>query len=225
MIETQKIKKLKMKRLSIVMIALFSVFAMNAQESAKAKKLLSEVSSKVKAYDNMVIDFKYSLENTAESVSQETRGDVSINGDKYLLNLMGTTQLFDGKKIYTIIPEDQEINISDYVEEEDNNITPSKMFSFYEEGYTYKWDISQDVKGRQIQYIKLTPIDSNADVKNILLGIDKQTKHIYNLIQTQDNGTKITITVKSFKTNQPLAKNLFNFNEGRYKDFYINRLD
>lgn len=225
MIETQKIKKLKMKRLSIVMIALFSVFAMNAQESAKAKKLLSEVSSKVKAYDNMVIDFKYSLENTAESVSQETRGDVSINGDKYLLNLMGTTQLFDGKKIYTIIPEDQEINISDYVEEEDNNITPSKMFSFYEEGYTYKWDISQDVKGRQIQYIKLTPIDSNADVKNILLGIDKQTKHIYNLIQTQDNGTKITITVKSFKTNQPIAKNLFNFNEGRYKDFYINRLD
>ncbi|HSM64592.1 MAG TPA: outer membrane lipoprotein carrier protein LolA [Gillisia sp.] len=214
-----------MKRLSIVMIALFSVFAMNAQESAKAKKLLSEVSSKVKAYDNMVIDFKYSLENTAESVSQETRGDVSINGDKYLLNLMGTTQLFDGKKIYTIIPEDQEINISNYVEEEDNNITPSKMFSFYEEGYTYKWDISQDVKGRQIQYIKLTPIDSNADVKNILLGIDKQTKHIYNLIQTQDNGTKITITVKSFKTNQPLAKNLFNFNEGRYKDFYINRLD
>ncbi|HSM62582.1 MAG TPA: outer membrane lipoprotein carrier protein LolA, partial [Gillisia sp.] len=194
-----------MKRLSIVMIALFSVFAMTAQESAKAKKLLSEVSSKVKAYDNMVIDFKYSLENTAESVSQETRGDVSINGDKYLLNLMGTTQLFDGKKIYTIITEDQEINISNYVEEEDNNITPSKMFTFYEEGYTYKWDISQDVKGRQIQYIKLTPIDSNADVKNILLGIDSQTKHIYNLIQTQDNGTKITITVKSFKTNQPLA--------------------
>ena len=214
-----------MKRLSIVMIALFSVFAMNAQESAKAKKLLSEVSSKVKAYDNMVIDFKYSLENTSENVSQETRGDVSIDGNKYLLNLMGTTQLFDGKKIYTIIPEDQEINISNYVEEEDNNITPSKMFSFYEEGYTYKWDITQDIKGRKIQYVKLTPMDSNADVKNILLGIDSQTKHIYNLIQTQDNGTKITITVKSFKTHQPLAKNLFSFNEGRYKDFYINRLD
>lgn len=214
-----------MKNLSIVMIALFSVFTINAQNSAKAKNLLSEVSSKVKAYDNMVIDFKYSLENKAEGVSQETRGDVSIHGDKYVLNLMGTTQLFDGKKIYTIIPEDQEINISNYVEEDDNNITPSKMFSFYEEGYTYKWDISQDVKGRQIQYIKLTPMDTNADVKNILLGIDSQTKHIYNLIQTQDNGTKITITVKSFKTNQPLAKSLFNFNEARYKDFYINRLD
>lgn len=214
-----------MKNISILMIAILGIFSVNAQDTSKAKNLLNEVSSKVKTYDNMVIDFKYSLENSAENMSQETRGDVSINGNRYLLNLMGTTQLFDGKKIYTIIPEDQEINISDYVAEDDNNITPSKMFSFYEDGYTYKWDITQDIKGRKIQYIKLTPIDSNADVKNILLGIDSQTKHIYNLIQTQDNGTKITITIKSFKTNQPLAKSLFSFNEDRYKDFYINRLD
>lgn len=214
-----------MKNISILMIAILSIFSANAQDNTKAKTLLNEVSSKVKSYENMVIDFKYTLENAAENMSQETRGDVSINGNKYVLNLMGTTQIFDGQKIYTIIPEDQEINISNYVAEDDNNITPSKMLTFYQEGYTYKWDITQDIKGRKIQYIKLTPIDSNADVKNILLGIDSQTKHIYNLIQTQDNGTKITITIKSFKTNQPLAKNLFTFKEDRYKDFYINRLD
>lgn len=214
-----------MKRLPIFLIAFLTLFSVNAQNADKAKALLNEVSSKVKSYDNMVIDFKYTLENQAEGVNQETRGDVSIKGDKYLLNLMGTTQLFDGKKIYTIIPEDQEINVSNYVEEDDNSITPSKMFTFYEDGYTYKWDLAQDVKGRKIQYIQLTPIDSNAEVKNILLGIDSQTKHIYNLIQTQDNGTKITITVKSFKNNQPLAQNLFNFSENRYKDYYINRLD
>lgn len=214
-----------MKKLSVLLIAFLSVFALNAHESQKAKNLLNEVSAKVKAYNNMVVDFKYHLENIEEQVSQETRGDVSINGDKYVLNLMGTTQVFDGVKIYTIIPEDEEINISKYVPEDDNTITPSKMFTFYENGYTYKWDIAQNVKGRQIQYVKLTPIDNKADVKNILLGIDTQTKHIYNLILTQDNGTKITMTVQSFKTNQPLSKNLFTFNESRYKDYYINRLD
>ncbi len=214
-----------MKNISVFIIALLCTLTINAQSPDKAKSLLNEVSSKVKSYDNMVIDFNYNLENLKEKVSQETKGNVSILGDKYVLNLMGTTQIFDGKKIYTIIPEDQEINISDYIEEDDNSITPSKMFSFYENGYTYKWDILQDVKGRKIQYIKLTPIDNKADVKNILLGIDTQTKHIYNLIQTQDNGTKITITVKSFKTNQPLAKNLFTFSENRYKDYYINRFD
>ena len=213
-----------MKKLVFILAAILS-FNVQAQSSEKAEKLLNEVSSKVKNYENMVIEFKYALENQAENVSQETRGDVSIDGEKYVLNLMGTTQMFDGKKIYTIIPEDEEINISNYVEEDNNSITPSKMFSFYEEGYNYEMDITQNVKGREIQYVKLTPKDSNAEIKNILLGIDKQTKHIYNLIQTQDNGTKVTITVKSFKTDQPLAKNLFTFNEDRYSDYYINRLD
>lgn len=209
----------------LVLLLFFAGFGMQAQNSQKAENLLKEVSSKVKSYDNMVIDFKYSLENGTENISQETRGDVSIKGEKYLLNLMGVTQMFDGKKIYTIIPADEEVNISNYSEEDENSITPSKMFSFYEEGYNYEWDITQNANGRKIQYIKLTPKDSKAEVKNILLGIDSQTKHIYNLIQTQDNDTKITITVKSFKTNQPIAKNLFSFDESRYQDFYINRLD
>jgi len=213
-----------MKKLVFILVAIMSL-NLQAQSSQKAEKLLNEVSSKVKAYNNMVIEFKYALENKAENVSQETRGDVSIHGEKYILNLMGTTQMFDGKKIYTIIPEDEEINISNYVEEDNNSITPSKMFSFYEDGYNYEMDIAQNVKGREIQYVKLTPKDSNAEIKNILLGIDSQTKHIYNLIQTQENGTKVTITIKSFKTDQPLAKNLFTFNEDRYSDYYINRLD
>ncbi|MDN3593538.1 LolA family protein [Zunongwangia endophytica] len=213
-----------MKKIAFLIIACFSL-GLQAQNSQKAEQLLNEVSKKVSNYNNMVIDFKYALENTSENIHQETRGDASINGDKYVLNFMGTTQLFDGKKVYTIIPEDEEINISNYVPEDENNITPSKMFTFYQDGYNFAWDITQNVNGRTIQYIKLTPKDSEAEVKNILLGIDKETKNIYNLIQTQPNGTKITITVKSFKTNQPLAKNLFTFDESRYSNYYINRLD
>ena len=213
-----------MKKIVFLILACFSL-GMNAQNAQKAEQLLNEVSKKVSSYDNMVIDFKYALENTSENIHQETRGDASIKGDKYVLNFMGTTQLFDGKKVYTIIPEDEEINISNYVAEDENNITPSKMFTFYQDGYNFDWDITQNVNGRTIQYVKLTPKDSEAEVKNILLGIDKETKNIYNLIQTQPNGTKITITVKSFKTNQSFAQNLFTFDESRYSNYYINRLD
>src|SRR5690606_15202358 len=209
----------------VLMLTLLSFGMVNAQNDDQARKFLNEVSAKVESYDNMLIDFKYSLENTAENVKHETRGDVSLQGEKYVLNIMGTTHIFDGKKLYTIIPEDQEINISNYDPAKDENISPSKMLTFYNKGYHYEWDITQDVKGRKIQYIRLTPTDPKAGIKDILLGIDKQTKHIYNLIQTQDDGTKITITVKSFKTNQPLPESLFDFKEDRYKDFYINRLN
>ncbi|WP_298538713.1 outer membrane lipoprotein carrier protein LolA [uncultured Aquimarina sp.] len=209
------------KRIFFLVITLFIATA----QAQDAKQLLDEVSTKVRSYDNIVIGFKYALNNPAENVSQETRGDVTLLGDKYLLNLMGTEQMYDGKKLHIIIPEDEEINISSQSAEDDASVTPSKMLTFYEDGYTSKLDIVQNVQGRKIQFVKLIPIDSKSELKEILLGIDKQTKHIYKLILMQNNGTNITITVNSFKTNQPLSKTLFVFNESKYSNYYINRLD
>ncbi len=206
-------------------ILIIFVFGITAVQAQTAKELLNEVSKKVRSYNNIVIGFKYSLNNPAENVSQETRGDVTLKGNKYLLNLMGTAQMYDGKKLYIIVPEDEEINISSQSEEDENSVTPSKMLTFYEDGYTYKMDIVQNVNGRKIQFVKLTPIDSKSDLKEILLGIDKQTKHIYKMIQKQNNGTNVTITVNSFKTNQPLSETLFVFDESKYENYYINRLD
>jgi outer membrane lipoprotein-sorting protein len=207
---------------TILIIALtFNGFA---QDSNKGKALLKEVSEKVKSYDNIAIDFKYVLENTAENIKQETRGDVIMQGDKYILNILGVTRIFDGKTMYNISPEDEEVTISSD-NDEDDSITPSKMLSFYEDGYTYELDIEQSVKGRKIQYVKLVPIDSNSEIKHILLGIDSNTKHIYNLIQNGKNGTKTTLTVNSFKTNETLSKTIFTFDENKYSDYYINKLD
>lgn len=207
-----------------IVVAVF-VLLFQGIYAQEAKQLLNEVSSKVRSYKNISIGFKYALNNPAEQVSQETRGDVTLQGNKYLLNLMGTNRMYDGKKLYVIIPEDEEINISSQNEDEENSITPSKMLTFYEEGFSYKMDIVQNVQGRQIQFVKLTPIDSQSELKEILLGIDKQTKHIYKMIQMQNNGTNITITVNSFKTDQPISEKLFVFDESKYGDYYINRLD
>ncbi|WP_084050407.1 LolA family protein [Aquimarina macrocephali] len=206
-------------------IFLLFVLGISTAQAQSAKDLLDEVSKKVNSYTNIVIDFKYSINNQAENVAQETRGDVALQGNKYLLNIMGTKRMYDGKKLHVIVPEDEEINISSQDEDDGTSVTPSKMLTFYEDGYTYKMDIVQDIKGRKIQYVKLIPIDSKSDLKEILLGIDKQTKHIYKMIQKQNNGTNVTITVNSFKTNQPLSKTLFVFDKSKYENYYINRLD
>ncbi|MGB5943912.1 MAG: outer membrane lipoprotein carrier protein LolA [Leeuwenhoekiella sp.] len=194
-------------------------------QDVKAKTLLDQVSEKVKSYDNMDIGFKYTLSNDMQGINQETKGTVVLQGEKYKLNLLGTTQLYDGTKLYTIVPEDEEITISTQNPGDDDAITPSKMLTFFNKGYTYKWDIDQNVNGRKIQYIKLSPIDSNSELKQVLLGVDAQTKHIYKLIMTQKNDTKITITVTDFKMDQPMPTSLFIFDESRYGDYYINRLD
>ncbi|CEN43629.1 conserved exported hypothetical protein [Capnocytophaga canis] len=213
----------KMKKIIISIITLCS-FVAQAQNANKAKTLLDEVYNKMISYDNIYIEFRYNLDNISENINQEIKGNVTLAKDKYVLNYMGATKIYDGNKSYTIIPENEEVVIESTSEEE-TSITPSKMLTFYRKGYTYKWDIEQNVRGRKIQYVELKP-QKASDVKQILLGIDVQTKHIYNLIEIGKNNTKTTITVNTFKTNQPIPANLFKFDKEKYKKegYYISEL-
>ena len=213
-----------MKNLIVIICIALSVSTF-AQNDAKAEALLNEVSTKIKSYKNISLDFKYELNNLSENIKQETRGDVVIEGEKYKLNILGVTRIFDGKTLYTISPEDEEVTISSDNTEDESTITPSKMLSFYEDGYSFKMDIVQNVKGRKIQYIKLIPMDTNSEIKHVLLGIDATTKHIYNLIEVGKNGTKTILTVNSFKTDQPISKTLFTFDKSKYSDYFINKID
>ncbi len=209
----------------ILFLALCATVSISFGQSAdKAKALLDEVYDKVGSYGNISIDFQSTLENSEANLKQETNGTLVLSGEKYLLNYMGAQQLYDGNKLYTIVPENEEVTIED-VAQGDDSLNPSKMLTFYRTGHNYQWDILQTVGGRKIQYVKLVPIDSKAEIQSILLGIDTQTKHIYKLIQTGSNGTKTTLTVNSFRTDQPLSSTLFTFNAKKYEDqgYYISR--
>lgn len=214
-----------MKNFTTFILTLIIGFCHAQNRDPDAQTLLNEMSAKVNEYDNMVLEFKYALDNSEENIHQDTRGDITLVGDNYVLNILGITRIFDGEKLITISPEDEEVTISKQNTAEENTITPSQLLTFYEEGYNYKMDIIQNVRGRKIQYIKLNPIDSNSEISYVLLGIDTNTKHVYNLIEIGSNGTKTTLTINAFKINQPLSETLFTFDAAKYSDYYINNLD
>jgi hypothetical protein len=214
-------KSLKAIGLVVLFIATSSLQA----QDMKAKALLDQVSAKVKSYSSIIIDFKYSLSNAKENINQDSKGNVVLKDNQYVLNFMGVTKMYDGKKTYTIVPEDEEITISKIDENDNTAVTPSKMLTFFNSGYKYTLDKTTTIKGRKIQYVKLVPMSSKDQRKEILLGIDSQTKNIYNLIEIGKKGTKTTLTVNSFKTNQPLSKNQFTFVKSKYPNYYINSLD
>jgi len=212
------------KVIFLLSIFLFQSISIIAQDK-KAKDLLDQVTSKIKSYKNIVVDFKYTLTNTKEKINKENKGNVIIEGNKYVLTFLGFTKIYDGKKNYTINPEDEEITISSINENDSDALTPSRMLTFFNKGYTFNWDIEQNLNGKKIQYIKLTPTNTKDKRKEILLGIDMQTKNINNVIEIGKNGTKTTLVVNSFKTNQPLSKNQFTFVASNYPKYYINKLD
>lgn len=218
------------KLVTLSVIALFLVAFTTGEnnppkEKNAGKALLDKVVAKAKSYKNMVIDFKYAINNTAEKINQESTGKVILQGNKYHLTFMGVTKLFDGKKIYTIVPEDEEITVSNHDENDANAMSPNKIFTFFKKGFKFAMDIKQPMASKTIQYVKLTPSSVTDKRKEILIGIDTKTNHIYNLIEIGKNGTRTTLTVSSFKFNQTLAKNQFTFVKAKYPNYYINKAD
>lgn len=192
------------------------------QTSLEAKKLLESASQKMESYDNIVFDFSYVLNNRMEQINQENSGQVTVADEKYKLNFLDAIQLFDGVALYTIVPENEEITITQADQEEDFGINPNELLRFYKEGYDYHWDISQRVKGKNIQFIKLIPTQDDGDLRSLLIGIDTQKNHIYKLIEVGDNGTVTTLTINEMEVNSALPENFFVFNEDDYPEYYIN---
>lgn len=215
-----------MKKVVVLLITIILSATAFAQGDAKSEQLLDVVSEKMNSYENIYVEFNYKLHNAEENVNQETRGNVAMKGELYNVNFLGVNQLFDGKKVYTIISEDEEVNVSDADAEDEATLTPSKFFSFYKNGFTYSWDVLENMNGRKIQFVKLIPIDSNSEITSVLLGVDVKTNHIYRLIEIGNNSTVTTLTITKFKTDQPLSSNLFLFDEAKYKreGYLINKL-
>ena len=193
-----------------------------SQNTEAARKLLDEVSGKISSFKNMKFDFTYVLENRPENIRQETNGSVTISKDLYRINFLGFEQLFDGKMTYTIVPENEEITISDPEEESELGINPSKILTIYKKDYAYQWDIKQNVMGTPVQFIKLIPNEEKKELKYLLLGIDMRTKLIYRLIEIGRYDTRTTLTLKNIKTNINLRDDFFVFDKNKYPDYYIN---
>jgi len=209
-----------MKKITLFLILCSSLSS--AQGYEQAKNLLDRVSKEMKSKKNIRFDFNYVLENKKEQIRQEMEGNVTLAGDQYKLSFLDAIQQFDGNKIYTIVPENEEITISYPEDEEDLSVSPSKLLTFYEEGYGYEWDIQQRVMGRNIQFIKLLPTETSEEVKYLLLGIDIDRLQVYRLIEVGLNQTLTTLTLKSQEFNIALPKDYFEFNAAEYPNYYIN---
>lgn len=211
-----------MKKILII-ILIFS-FNINAQNDPRAEKLLSKVSNKIDLAESYKIDFKYTLENKLEGINQDANGTVTIQGDNYLLNFMGITQICDSNNIYSIVPENEEVIISSIEEEEEQTIKPSKLLNFYREGYLILWDKLQSDYENKVQFVKLIPSDSNSDIDYLLLGINISNNNISKLIEIGKNKTKTILNVNSIVFDPAIEKDIFIFDENNYKDYYIEKL-
>jgi len=210
-----------MKKTILILLIYLNCNSIYSQNDSRAISLLNKVSEKIDSSVSFKISFTYTLENISEGINQNSDGSIIIKQDNYLLDFMGIKQLSDANKIYSIVPENEEIIISNVEDDDNNTIKPSKLLVFYRDGYLILWDKNEVIDDNVIQFVKLIPIDSVSDIDYLLLGIDTTTNDIKKLIEIGKNQTKTILTVKSIEYDILIEDNLFVFNKDDYPTYYI----
>lgn len=205
-----------MKKIVLVFGFVLGVF-MNAQTSGKA--LLNKATEKMKSYSSLYSTFDYSLDNAKENIHDKQHGYIYLKGDQYHLSLLGIKQIFDGKKVYTISEEDQEVTISKG-ENEETLLTPTKILNSYKKGFT----ITMGEKKGGIQYVVLTP-KKKSNTKKVLIGIRPESNDLYSVMEENNEGTQTTLTLNKLIPNFPVPLMLLQYDTHKYKNYLTTEID
>jgi outer membrane lipoprotein carrier protein len=217
-----------MKKLFLFLFAGLSLF-MNAQDQdPKAKAVLDEVSKVTKAYKTILAEVVFTVyDKDKKPVEKAQSWKVQVKGQKFRLEIPGSTIVCDGKTIWNYNKDAKEVTIKHFDAANDDQ-NPSKIFTMYENGYKYKYDKEQKVGSVTAHVIDLYPSVKPEKKKfhTVKLFIDKAKKQIIQMkMMMKDGGTQEYI-VKSLKPNTEMPDAMFVFDtKGMKADQIIDERD
>jgi len=209
-----------MKKVFIITLTtLFSLGIFAQETDVKAKGILDKLSAQTKAYKTIKAEFQFTINNKTEGINESQTGKIQIKGDKYFLSIAGQDVISDGKNIYTILKDAEEVQINSIPDEdEDDFISPNSIFTLYEDGFKYKY-VKED-KG--IHIINLYPkAAEEKEFHRIALYINKSKNQISKIKIFGKDGSTTVYTIKSFVANAAIPDSKFSFNKTTYPKFEI----
>jgi len=194
-----------------------SVLAGQAQTDAKAKAILDKLSAKTKAYTSIKADFNYTLNNKSEDINETQAGSIAIKGEKYVLKIAGQEIRSDGNSIWTYLKDAEEVQITEVDEDNEDNITPTKIFTMYEKGYRHEYVKDETVNGVLTSIVNIYPLDlDDKSYHTVKLYINKAKTEITKIKILGKEGDIYTYKIKSFQPNVTISDGEFTFKASDY---------
>lgn len=204
------------KSFSIVAFLGMNLLAYGQTIDTRSKTILDDITKSYKAKKNSYFKFSY----TAGDASQT--GIFYSDNNRYKLKIMGTEQIFDGKKVYSISEEDKEVTIA---KPNDNQVafSPLSYLDSYKKDYNVSYSGKKTISGIPVDVIKMTPVKSNG-LKSVTLYVNTSQKKLIKLEQVSTNNDLAVITISNYKENQTLSPSIFTFDKSKYQNYLITEL-
>ena len=201
-----------MKKISAFLILILACISLKAQD---AESLFKAAVEKIKGFDNIEIQFEYSMINSEAGINQTLNGSGFLKGDAYKLDIMGQLIICDGVTSWTYDSDNQEVIVSD-VNTEDNP-SPLSLLNTFNENISARF-LSQ--YNDEIKTIEVSSLSSGV-VDKIIVSIDAKTLMLKDLTVSDENNTKFVYVINKFVTNQTLSDDFFTFKEADYPDVEV----
>jgi outer membrane lipoprotein carrier protein len=203
--------------LFILLLAFSSIInaQTNTPSDPEATALLQKLSTKFKAFKTISADFTLTInhpkpkpEDSDAKYTETLTGKVDLKGAKFKINIKGQEIRSDGKTICTYIPTDKEVQINDY-EENQEIFSPSKIFTFYTEGYSYRVKEKKTVNNRKLVIIEMIPVNKKVSFFKIDVTIDEAALTIVESKIYDKSGTRYTYIINKLTTDVAIADDIF----------------
>ena len=172
----------------------------------RANEILDKVSQKTASYSTIEAHFINTIINEKAGINESQKGVLYLQGNLYRLELEEQTIISDGESNWIHLIDEEEVQIIE-VDDEEESMSPSKMFTIYQEGYK-----KQFVSETNSNYIiDLIPKESGSFIK-IELRINKKEMRIAGFTLFDKNGGSYAYDVQLFKENQTFEQGFFQFN-------------
>lgn len=212
-----------MKIYHLFLIALILPISAFAQDD-KAKAILDELSKNTKGYSSMEADFEYQMLNEADGINERQEGSLLSKGDKYRLNIAGQEVISDGKTVWTVLADAEEVqvnNVPDESEAEDF-ISPNSILTLWEKGFKFKYSQETTLNGKKVDVIDLYPIEAKEkSYHTIKLYVKKDRTGIERIEIKGKDGTDYVYTIKEMKVNQAVTDQKFVFSVKAHPNFDV----
>jgi len=186
----------------------------SGQVKITSEEILRQVSEKTKSFSSIKISFTYNMDNPSAKIHETETGILTVQGDKYKLDIAGQKVIADGKTSWTYIADANEVQINS-IEEDENALTPTKLLTSYSSDYKSKLtnEITRD--GRTLYVIELKP-NAEKSFTDVELQVDKELYRIMRIAIKDKSGNTFSYLVNKFETNSPVKESDFTFNEKDY---------
>lgn len=202
-----------MKKLySLVFTMLLLAGSVHAQNDPKAKKILDQVSTKLKGYKGITSNFNYVSKGRTGKTNSSVAGKIFIKGQKYYIK-QGATEIFsNGAKTWNY-NGNNEVTVST-VDADNQTLTPQKLLSnFYDKDFSYRLVSSAGA----FNEIEMIPNDKRKNFQKVNVFVDKAKMMITKAKILDKSSNTIEFSLSNIKTNATIPDNAFVFDKAKYK--------